>query len=311
MSAIETMTRPMSIGELLDRAITLYRRNFLTLVGIVAIVNIPYLIAQALVVVLALPNTLTGASSRTSNIFSNSFYIYALALMILAIPVLLAYILEQGALAAVTSEFLLGRRMGIREAYRRAFRRGWALFGAQFILGLLNLFIFGLLFAPFIGLALASSRLSSSSQDASIGILMLCVCIGFLPALALAAILNIHFIFWSQAIMIESRGVRSGLTRSWNLVRGSFWRVFLIATMTYIFIAIISATPTYAISFATLLLPSPIIGTILNSTISILISIFVTPLWFSLLTLLYYDFRIRKEGYDLEIKAQQMTEASQ
>ena len=78
--------------------------------------------------------------------------------------------------------------------------------------------------------------------------------------------------------------------------------------MMYIFIVVVSATPTYAITFATLLLPSPIIGTVLTSTVSILISVLITPLWFALITLLYYDLRIRKEGFDLELRAQQLAQ---
>jgi hypothetical protein len=102
--------------------------------------------------------------------------------------------------------------------------------------------------------------------------------------------------------------VRAGLGRSWQLVRGSFWRVFLIAVLAYIFISVITATPTYAISIISAMLPSSLLATAFNSTVSILISIFTTPLWFALSTLLYYDLRIRKEGFDLELQAQQLAE---
>ncbi|MCP4424404.1 MAG: hypothetical protein GY803_07935, partial [Chloroflexi bacterium] len=38
--------RPLSIGELLDQVIRLYRRNFLTFIGIVALVQMPLTLLQ-------------------------------------------------------------------------------------------------------------------------------------------------------------------------------------------------------------------------------------------------------------------------
>ena len=34
--------RPLRLGELLDQAVRIYRRNFLTFIGIIALVYIPY-----------------------------------------------------------------------------------------------------------------------------------------------------------------------------------------------------------------------------------------------------------------------------
>jgi len=299
----------MNIGELLDRAITLYRRNFLTLVGIVAIVNVPYLLVQIVAIILAIPTDLTNFSQRSSNFSSNSFLIYFAALVIVAIPVGIAYIFQHGALTVVASESFLGRKIGIKEAYGRAWQRGWTLFGTQFVIGLANVLVVGLLFIPFIALIALAPGVRGSSGNAALGIAVLCLCAAFLPALALIAILNNFWIFWPQTIMLESKGVRSGLGRSWQIVRGSFWRVFLIAVLAYIFISIITATPTYAISILSAMFPSSLFATAFNSTVSILISIFTTPLWLALNTLLYYDIRIRKEGFDLELQAQQLVES--
>ena len=38
--------RPLRLGELLDQAIRLYRRNFITFIGIIALVYVPLMILQ-------------------------------------------------------------------------------------------------------------------------------------------------------------------------------------------------------------------------------------------------------------------------
>ena len=38
--------RPLGPGELLDQAIRLYRRNFLTFIGIIAVVYVPVMVLQ-------------------------------------------------------------------------------------------------------------------------------------------------------------------------------------------------------------------------------------------------------------------------
>src|SRR5712692_1831635 len=49
--------RPLGIGELLDQAIRLYRRNFLNFIGIIAVVQIPIGLLQFLISLLTLQNS--------------------------------------------------------------------------------------------------------------------------------------------------------------------------------------------------------------------------------------------------------------
>ena len=43
---LPTTLRPLRLGELLDRAIRLYRANFLTFIGIIAVVYVPLMVLQ-------------------------------------------------------------------------------------------------------------------------------------------------------------------------------------------------------------------------------------------------------------------------
>ncbi|MDL1897907.1 hypothetical protein FBQ82_16755 [Anaerolineae bacterium CFX7] len=55
MSANPPQLRPMSVGDILDQAIRIYRRNFVPLVIIVAIVSLPYVALQLAITLLTNP----------------------------------------------------------------------------------------------------------------------------------------------------------------------------------------------------------------------------------------------------------------
>src|SRR5512146_1997223 len=66
--------RPLSLAELLDQAIGLYRRNFLTFIGIIAIAYIPVGILQALVAFLLTSSLQPEAISSPEALLSNTGY---------------------------------------------------------------------------------------------------------------------------------------------------------------------------------------------------------------------------------------------
>lgn len=312
MLSPQPLARPMSIGDLLDRAITIYRRNFRTLVAIAAIVDVPLLIVQIVAAVIAFPVDFTTFARRsTSSAFDTSFLTYFLVVGIASIIASIASVFEHGAIITVISEVFQSASIGIREAYARAFRRGWAMLGALIMIGALYLGIIGAIFVPFFALLVgAGGATSVGAAPATAGLMAILAfavfCLGLIPAIVLFNFFQVKWLFSTQAIMLEAKGARAGLGRSWRLVRGSFWRVFGIDLITNIFIGIVTLTPAYAISFTAILFPSPLVSTVLNTTVGILIGIFVTPIRIAILTLLYYDLRIRKEGFDLELRAKQL-----
>jgi hypothetical protein len=137
---------------------------------------------------------------------------------------------------------------------------------------------------------------------------MLCLCLLGIPLFFLWLYLSINWAFVSQAVVLENTTALGALRRSWGLVKGSFWRVLLMLFLVGIFVYIITAVPTFTVQFAsmTLLGVSSIIPALVNSVISTVISTLIEPLQFAILTVLYYDLRIRKEGFDLQITMQQL-----
>ncbi len=124
----------------------------------------------------------------------------------------------------------------------------------------------------------------------------------------------IRFVLATQAIVLEQRGPLAGLGRSWRLIGGSFWRTFVIFILVILLSLLISAVPAYLVTFLLTLIgenASSVGVFVRNQAIATLVSqiglIIAYPLLFSIYTLLYYDLRVRKEGYDIEILAQQTT----
>ena len=104
--------RPLRLGELLDQAIRLYRRNFLTFIGIIAVVYVPLMILQtaASTLMTSSISDLAGSTSPTE-IFSN--YAYWGGLLSTLVVGFLQFIFVQGiatgALTRAVADNYLGK----------------------------------------------------------------------------------------------------------------------------------------------------------------------------------------------------------
>ncbi len=272
--------RPMNVGDLLDQAISLYRRNFVTLVGLIAVISVPLLALQLLGTLLVLPAD--PLIARRFNIELDPtllFLMLGLTGATAAILGAIASIFQTAALSVVVSERYLDRTITIKEAYQRTWEHWKSLLGSILVMGL-----------AYVGLV----------------VLFLIPCLGWVGAPILFIAVSTRWAFVSQTIMLEQLGATDSLRRSWNLVSGSFWRVLGITFILGIFIEFLKASPSYVVSFLTLVIPSFVLSTVLSSVAATSITMLVTPIQFAVLTLLYYDLRIRTEGFDLQLLAQQL-----
>jgi hypothetical protein len=304
----------MNIGDLLDGAFSLYRRNFVTLVGIVAVATLPVLLLEVVASVLLLPADpffLRGGVRSLPDLTplqTGSLLGGGLLFVVAGLLGALAGIFETGALATFISESYLGRQLDIRSAYARALRRWPALLGMSLFL----LLIYGMLFAVVIvpvGLSILLGVVGRSGDI--LGVLAICLACGILPVLLVVFyVLGLRWQFAPQAIVVENCGTLDGLRRSWNLITGSFWRVAGINLVLGILIWIISSVVSFSLQFAGALLPSFVLVNLLSTVVTSALQMAVLPIQLATLTLLYYDLRVRKEGFDLEMMAQQLAPAA-
>jgi len=293
MSERVWLLRAMSVADILDETIRLYRHNFLTFVGIVGILQAPMSILSTLLTAqfsgqyLAPERTeFIGPGGLPSEDWYTWYFIYVGAILVVAaLNFLIVNNLVTAALSKAISNRYLGDPVTIGSAYRAVLGHFWSLLGALVLLVLINLGVFvipALLSAliPCLGLAI------------------------LLGAVVLLAVINVRLAFITQSIVLENSNARQSLSRSWNLVKGYAWRTFGVFLLLWIFSLLIVSGPSYAVSFGLLALDvPPVVYAVVSGILSTVLAIIYTPIRLTGMTLLYYDLRIRKEGLDLELQA--------
>ncbi len=311
--------RPMSISDMLDAAFRLYRRHFLTFIGIVALLQVPMAILQfaaqlpylqAMQRFTARPPVLApGASPLDLFPFAQLLPYYALIFGLSIFQYLLVYNLMTGALANAISRSYLGQPISILSSYNIGLKRVGALIAASLIPFAVGLAFVALIAGCAFGAVYMYMQGARTDAQPNIG-LAIAAGIGLFGLIILGGLAGLFFyvrlILTTQAIVLEGQGPLAGLTRSWRLVGQAFWRSLGIFLLVYAFMYIVSLVvqlPLVAAGalFGMLFNTSGLYQSIV-SLITYGVLILVLPLQFIIFTLLYYDLRIRKEGYDLELK---------
>jgi hypothetical protein len=176
------------------------------------------------------------------------------------------YFVGQAAFVVATSEVYLGRELDAMASVRVVLSRFWPLVGTSLLRGLLI------------------------AISAALSFFLL-----FIPAIYVA----IGFFAVTPVVLLEGRGGSDALDRSWHLARGARWKIF--GTWMIVFVIAIVAF----VAASLLALPVGLLGLPgLEQVVSMLANVFVYPFIGIVATLLYYDQRIRKEGFDIEVMSQ-------
>jgi hypothetical protein len=290
--------RPRSIGELLDAAFTLYRRNFLLLVAIAAVVQVPYAVLELIVYKLTdiggrvnqlqtLTNNLGNQGGLTPEQSSQltadlgAFFAY-LGIVFLA-QFLIVYPLSLAATTGAVSSRYLDQPASVKGAYRAAL----SVWRSLIAMVLLLVLVVG-------GLGAVAVVLAVLTGSAAL------VGIAFFAVMLFAVVLLVRTSVAAQTIVIEKVSGRHGLERSWNLTRGFFWRILGIVILLAILQAIVSSV--FSLPLLALASSAPLdVRQIVSQAVSAISAVFVAPVTLVTLTLVYYDLRIRREGFDIEM----------
>lgn len=274
--------RARKVGGIIAETFRVYKRSFLTLVFIVASAElIPCILTLLGVYLPALPWVPVAASTMV--------FLYSIIVLPL-VPVALIY--------AVSKQYLGETIVDIPEAYSFA----WGTQGLLILVGLLAGFLYFIIAIPII---------TAFTFIAIAGPLF--------PAFILPPVLIYFMVRWSlvlQIVSLERPGsARATLRRSSALVKGNWWRVLGTVIVLYI-ITIAFMLPFLLPLFSRISGGVRGTGEILSAisdTFSayqaiwtIIGSILLTPIFVIGTTLLYYDLRVRKEGYDLKTLSKEL-----
>lgn len=210
----------------------------------------------------------------TTDSFDSALAELAVGFGLLFILGFVADLVLTGCLTVIIGQAVLGRPVSLGQAWARVRPRIWALVGASLLAGLIV-----------------------------VGGFLLCV----IPAIYF----GVAFSLATPALVLENQPVTKALRRSWDLVKGSWWRIFGILLLTTViafmvesvltvpFVLVAGTSGFFADSpgdLSTMALALQSVGAIVATTIT-------GPLTALVSALLYIDLRMRREGLDVTLAA--------
>lgn len=269
--------RPRRATELVDASIQLLRRFYPQLLTVSAIAMSPGVFMRIL-----MRDKLSDPTAMLSN-RGAAFGAIAVSALCIAIA--------DAVLIVAASEGYLEGNVDLARALSAGANRLFSVIGAVLLRYSLVFMIFlllGMSTAVFVPL------MARSKSTAGIGLVVLLVPLvvwwTIYVALRTFAIAN--------AVLLEHLGPTSALARTWRLSKDSAWHIFLslgLAWLLYLVLAIIAN-----------LIGAMLLSNSLTGVLGAILIIPIYPLLAVVSTLLYYDLRIRKEGFDLELMSRDL-----
>ncbi|MHB1876534.1 MAG: glycerophosphoryl diester phosphodiesterase membrane domain-containing protein, partial [Streptosporangiaceae bacterium] len=288
--------RPLGLGDILGGPFALVRRNLAATLGAIALGNVAGAIIVGVIALLNVNSAQTGGFSGPTG--SGAWSIVA---------DILASVAELAGMAAALAAFgrmMLGRKISLTDALRRS-RIGWVLLTVL----LFYVMIFVVLFVPILAL---------HGPGLILGILLL---------LAFYLVIGVLLSLTLPVVVLEGRNPFRAFERSWQLVKGSYWRflgifalivvMLMVLSMILFFIlgiglAIIGVSGTIGPANSATVSTPAIAGVIIGTVALYAVVGAAAETYFSgVLVLLYADTRMRREGMDIVLdqaaRAQSLT----
>lgn len=270
-----TPLQPMSFVDILDGMFVLYRNHFLLFLGIVAV----YIVIGFGLDLISV-SVLTGAEPSTSIVIA----------VFTAIGSFIVSFLVVAGLAYASALVYLDRDITAQDALQQAWRRFFFLLGSAVLWGLV---VVGL-FITIIGIPFS-------------------------------IYFSVRWGLYTLPVLFEATTARNALRRSTELVRGTWWRVFgimlavsVIAFMISFILEVSSgfiltligvaeieaATPWDMIRRLFMPMPNEVgwFAYAIRRFVSVMIAGLAMPIGVIGSALLYFDLRIRKEAFDIEMQ---------
>jgi hypothetical protein len=261
--------RPMSLGEVLDRTFTLYRQNFVLFAGIMSVPCLAILLFEFAALFVGTKAFQPAATATPSASFFLSIFAGAAGLVLLYMVI---FSISQAATIWAVSELYLGRTASIREAYLNSKGRVWTVILVTIMVGLATGLVGGIFFFLL-----------------------------FTPGIYLAGRLALSV----PAVIVEKESAVASMERSMELTKGHFWQVMLLLILVGVLSNVVSVMLQFPVIFLT------VSAAMAKRPVSTGVSIYqyiagfvsqtvVGPVGTISLALMYYNLRVRKEGFDIQ-----------
>ena len=290
-SPVTTSLQPMGFTDILDSIFSLYRNNFQLFLRICAVYFVFNCVLSLMAGIVPLLLLSSSGLSMMEAILGLVFAILVLVVLVLGIvATFVVTLFAVGGLTFASAQTYLGRHISARTAFRQVKRRFWPFLGGHLlwmlVVGALTITIIGIPFAIYFGT---------------------------------------RWVFWSLAVLVEEHSVTNALRRSGELVKGTWWRVFGIMLGILLLAFMIQSILQFSLLFVfgvsqstggegdllttlkQMFLPeltawAGLVRFAVQNVINNLVASLMLPVYLIGAVLLYYDSRIRKEGFDIEMR---------
>jgi len=262
--------RPLGVGEILDVAFKIYTRHAVQLFKIVLFVVLPIQVLGGVILLSTVddPDAVSGLGEIDTQ--NDTELAGAIAgTVVTNLLGALAVLLATAACVKAVADAYLKSQPDWRESLRAARGRLGSLLWLSFLYVLLLIPAFVALIIPGIWLSVA----------------------------------------WTVAypvLMLEGIRGRKALGRSFRLVRGRWWPTFGALVISYLLAGVLQAL-VGAIAAGALIVgvEDSLVGTVLTTgTANTVAGVLATPFQAAVAALIYFDLRVRKEGLDIELLAE-------
>ncbi len=252
------------MGEILDAAVAIYRAQFGALVRIIAIVVVPVQILNVLVSLSSLPST-----SSASSVFDarGTIWVPLAGNLVTNIIVLLSTAFATAAVTSLVADVYVSAN---QMTARRSLGVAWHRLG------------------PVLGLALLVSLLVLAGSA-------MCLVPGIWLQVSLAVAM--------PAMILEQTKVSPAISRSFALVKGRWWACAGVHYLGSLLTVVVSLSLTGALAYAVHAahVHGDLANAIVGGVTGLVASLLTVPFLACAVVVLYFDLRIRKEGFDVQM----------
>ncbi len=268
--SIPATLRPLRVGEILDVGIKIYLKHARTLFKIVIVVVAPIQVLSLLVSLSTVPEAFT-APTTYQPFNTGEIWLFGAGAVIIGILSFLTVLLATGACFKTISDVYLGHAPDARGSLR---------FARQNLRSLLWANILALLFM-------------------TLGLVALVI-----PGIYLWIALSLV----SPVVLLEGLKGRQSLKRSRFLVREMWGKTFATIFVSFLLAMVVSTVVSALINALVFVgdQNSLVLQVTLNTISSTVAQVISTPFQAAILAVLFFDLKVRKEGFDLQLLAERM-----
>ena len=281
--------RALNVGEVLDTAVRVYRSQWRTFIAVAAIVLVPlnflqFFLFRDLYDAFTTPGGLGTVAPRDLQQMLVVSGVATLITLLLVTPFLTA------AMAKAAADSYLGERTGIGETFRFALRRAGPLLWVMVLFGLVIVAIL----APLVALVVAAPGSNT------VGLLAV-------PVMIVVIFVGVRLFVSTTVLVVEDERGPRALGRSWRLTSGRFWRLFGALILANLIGGVVARLIVEIFGLAAPSAGSS--GWVVDAAGSALAQVVVQPFSTLVAVVLYFDLRVRKEGFDLALLARGLNSA--